>query len=169
MWASVSVWVMGFMLLVNGVLLGAYAVLNSSTSSVYPADQQFPAIAGIGVDGSTRQGRDSRCYVIRITADNCPYCKLDYPAYTRFARAADQAGCDLVAVAPRAGQMSATAGEEDRQLTFVAMDLGEALYPFLTPQTIVLDAARKVRWHRQGTFDEPALQDGIAVLQRLGR
>jgi hypothetical protein len=153
----------------NAVVLGAYVLLSDSQSAVYPVDQQFPAIAGIGVDGSTRAERQARCYVIRSTADDCPYCTADYPSYMRFTHAANEAGCDIVAIAPRAGQLSATAGEEGHELEFVAMDLGDALYPYLTPQTVVLDAARKVRWHRQGIFDEPSLRDGIAALQRLGR
>jgi hypothetical protein len=153
----------------NVLLLGTHVALSSDWFGLYPTNADFPALAGIGIDDARREGRQASCHVIRITADNCRYCAFDQTRYARFAEVAERTGCDVVSVAPFAGAMARKAGEERQQLKFVSMELGEVIYPFATPQTIVLDASRRVRWHRYGMFDDASLEEGLTLVQGLGR
>jgi hypothetical protein len=50
------------------------------------------------------------------------------------------------------------------QLKYVDADIGSALFPFVTPQTIILDADWSVRMTRRGVFDESSLASSIALL-----
>jgi hypothetical protein len=53
------------------------------------------------------------------------------------------------------------------QLQFVDMNLGRVIYPFLTPQTILLDRNGRVKWQRQGSLDERSLEQGLQAIGGL--
>ena len=162
------VWTLALVTIVNVILLGGYLSLRNA-ADVYNPRYTFPEIVGIRLDGTRMPPRSAACYVIRITADACPYCKKDQSNYSEIVRAAKNVGCHVVAVAPRAGGMAAVRDQQDGQLKFVSLNLGGMLSPFLTPQTIVLDGARRVAWQRQGAFDERALAEGLAVIMSFNR
>lgn len=159
-------WMLALATVVNVILLGGYLSLRNA-ADVYNPRYAFPEIVGIRLDGTRMPARSAQCYVIRITADACPYCKKDQPNYSQIVRTARDVGCHVVAVAPRAGGMAPIPDQQDGQLKFVPMNLGEVLSPFLTPQTIVLDEARRVVFQRQGAFDDPALREALAVIRRF--
>lgn len=154
-------------IVVNLALVTTCYLVLREEARLYMQGQQFPVLSGVALDGATWHARDAPCYVIRITSDACPFCQADKPAYSEFLGAARDAGCDIVEVAPRAGQMAAVPREAVVQLKFVDMEFGDTLSPFATPQTIVLSADRIMLWSRPGTFDDRSLADGIAVLRKV--
>ena len=142
--------------------LGAYVVIHQS-SGVYR--EAIPAVSGYSIEGRPVSYSESACTVLRITAENCPYSKQDRPGFERIASAARSIGCRVVEVGPRVGDVAPRDTAE--QLQYVAMELGDTLNPFLTPQTIVLDAAGQPQWQRQGAMDEGAIQNALQALHRF--
>ncbi len=53
------------------------------------------------------------------------------------------------------------------QLKFVDADVGAALYPFVTPQTIILDNHWSVKLTKLGVFNENSLAGAIALLNNF--
>jgi hypothetical protein len=145
-------------------LVSAYAILNDKLQ-VYYIGTQFPEIAGIDLDGEMRKVTKADCYVIRITSDFCAHCRADQPAYEEITNASRAAACQIVEVAPLAGDMASRPRDAVTQLKYVDMPLAKALYPYVTPQTIVLDADRKVKWKRVGKLTKETLASAIAVLE----
>lgn len=124
-------------------------------------------VSGVRVDGSPWRASPASCHVLRITSDNCPYCKSDHDAYMAFRQAARQTSCEIVELAPRAGEMREDAREGVTQLKYIDADLGPAIFPLATPMTFVLDGNWKVKWMRRGTFSAATLDDGIQALQAV--
>jgi hypothetical protein len=159
-------WPLILLATVNVGLLVAYGFL-SSRASVYHRGGYFPAVSGIALDGGRFVAAPSPCYVLRLTADDCLYCQRDQPRYSQVVRAAHGIGCQVVAVAPQAGQMAPAPGGGAHQLKFVEMELGDSLYPYLTPQTILLDGNRRVVWQHQGALNDRALTAGVAAIDGI--
>lgn len=127
----------------------------------------IPMISGVRLNGESWRASLASCRVIRITKDDCPYCRLDKSAYAEFVQAAKQADCEILELAPRAGDMSEDVREGIVQLKYIDTDLGPSVFPIGTPMTIVVDATWKVKWKRLGAFSSSSLKDGIRVLQRF--
>jgi hypothetical protein len=143
-------------------------MLLRDQAHLYSYGDQFPEIAGVDLEGAVRSIPDAPCYVIRITRDNCPFCRSDQPAYSALldvARA--EAVCEVVEISPMARQMQSLPREGVTQLELVHMGLGKALWPNFTPQTLVLDANRRLVWARTGVFDDRSLSDGLTTLRGL--
>lgn len=133
----------------------------------YAPGSVFPPIAGVGLDGRMQPDRVASCYLIRVTADNCEYCKADQPAYTRIVEAAHGAGCDTLSLAPLVGLMAPRPDGDVRQLGLVTMEFGASLYPSMTPQTILLDGDRRVIWSVLGALANGDASDGIEAITAL--
>jgi hypothetical protein len=52
------------------------------------------------------------------------------------------------------------------QLQYVDMKLGRTLYPFLTPQTILLSGEGRIIWAQEGSMDDQALSVALSALGR---
>src|SRR5690606_311232 len=128
--------------IVANLALVACCFVLRQDARVYVQGQEFPVLSGVALDGTRWRARAAPCYVIRITSDRCPFCQADELPYSEFLGAARDTGCEIVEVAPRAGQMAPDAREAVVQLKFVDMELGATLWPFATPQTIVLSVDR---------------------------
>jgi hypothetical protein len=119
---------------------------------------KFPMFSGVDIEGVTWVPRDSACRLIRITDDNCAYCNRDRSAYESLVRAATSASCEIIEIAPRAGGISGSPHLGVIQLKFTDTNLGAVLYPFVTPQTLLLDENWTVRMNRRGITDESTLE-----------
>jgi hypothetical protein len=53
------------------------------------------------------------------------------------------------------------------QLEYIAMPLGRALIPYLTPQTLLVGVHAKLVWFRAGAMDEQALRGGLAAMRKV--
>jgi hypothetical protein len=146
--------------------LGVF-VSAERAAEVYRIGSPFPIPSGFLLDGAYLQPTRAHCYLIRITADACPYCKQDEARYSSLAAKARALGCEVIAVAPRAGQMAPMHGGPAVQLKYVDMRLGTILDPFLTPQTILLDEAGRVAWERQGSMSDRDQQAAARALAGL--
>jgi hypothetical protein len=102
---------------------------------------------------------------VRLSSDACPYCRVDQPQYKRLLEKTTRAGCTSVILAPKAGQLRFKGdGSGTKHLQFIGFDLGLALNPFSTPQTILLDRGGRVMWYREGTMDDRALSRATSAL-----
>lgn len=108
------------------------------------------------------------CYLIRVSADGCPYCRLDQPQYTELARRVQDIRGKTILVAPKTGQIEWPEGDgKTMQLQYVDMKLGRALYPFLTPQTILLGRDGSIIWAQEGSMSDQALSAAVSALGRI--
>lgn len=132
-------------------------------------DAVVSLISGVRIDGERWVSSQSACHVIRFTADECPYCRSDEAAYAAFINAARQASCEIVELAPKAGGIRERSREGVVQLKFIDQDLGPSIFPLVTPQTIVLNRDRAVKWMRRGAFSASSLDEGITVIKSLSK
>lgn len=125
---------------------------------------RFPAFSGVELSGAMWEAGDAPCRVVRVTADNCAYCDRDKPSYETLLSAALLASCEIIELAPKAGQMSSAPRPGVVQIKFVDTDLGPVLAPFATPHTVILDRDWTIKWTRRGMFDQDSLADSVALL-----
>lgn len=125
--------------------------------------------SGVKVDGSRWHATPASCRIIRVTSDDCPFCRSDETAYAALRRAARQVRCEVVEIAPRAGDMKENARDGVVQLKYIDADMGASIFPLITPMTFILDGNWEVKWMRRGAFSESALEDGIRALQKVGK
>lgn len=154
------------LLLINIALVAGYLLLRQQLG-YYDRGRLFPAVAGADLRGRAWEAGESTCYVIRVTADDCPYCREDAPLFSEIADAALNEDCSVVSIAPRAGEMAEVSGKV-QQLKYISMDLGGLLNPFITPQTIVLDAERRLEWSIIGAMDTRKQRRALGVIEELG-
>ncbi len=155
------------LLAVNLAQLGTLIVLRSSRSGLYAADETFPAPSGYALDNQYFDGRSGPCFVLRITADACPYCKEDRPLYDELAVEANRKHCRVIEISPKTGDVAPREHLSLVQLQYVDMEFGRAMNPFMTPQTMILDDKGRVRWQHQGAMDANILRRGIATIRAL--
>lgn len=128
---------------------------------------QFHLSSGIDVMGEAWKARDALCRVIRITDDNCEFCKKDAPSYDTLLEAARLSTCEIIEISPLAQTMAVNPRPSVTQLQFIARDVGPALYPFVTPQTIIVDKEWFVKMTKRGGFDEQSLSKALSLMAEL--
>ena len=146
--------------------LASLAALRMWMAS-YQSGEAFPVPSGYSVDYRYVPPVARPCYLIRVTADTCPYCDMDKPQYSGLVGHAQTAGCGLLAVAPRVGLMSGKKGDPEVPLQYVDMRLGRAIRSSLTPQTLLLDRNGRVVWQRQGAMRDLDLTLALDALGAL--
>jgi hypothetical protein len=134
---------------------------------IYEVGQVFPRPSGYSIDMRYVPPVEAPCYLIRMTADDCPYCQLDQSQYGRLVEEAQRAGCQVLVIGPRVGDVAIQPDSDIVQLQYVDMGFGRVLDPFGTPQTILLDQSGKVTWHRQGSLKEEDLTRAVRKIARL--
>lgn len=108
-------------------------------------------------------------YLIRLSADGCPYCREDRPWYRDLLARARQARCEAVVLAPKTGELKwDPARGGPIQLQYVDMDFGRALVPFTVPQTILLGHKHRIAWYQVGAMNSRSLKGALAALGKLG-
>ena len=173
-WSKVgAVMLMGIMA-ANVVLAGAYFLQKQHFGhlqqySQAPGSDRMPPVSGIDINAAPWKSADTKCHLVRITEDTCAFCRRDRLNYERLSQAALQSNCEVIEIAPRAGKLGPNARPGVVQMKFVAVDLGPAVYPFVTPQTVVLDRNWAVSYIRRGMFDEKALGDAVEVVRGFAK
>jgi hypothetical protein len=147
--------------------MAVFALLRRG-AEVYKSGTALAVPQGISVSGMFLEPRAAACFVIRVTADGCPYCKQDSAHYERIAQEAHSRGCVVVAVAPEAGQMKATGSSLAVELEYVDMKLGRALDTSLTPQTLLIGPSGVVLWQRQGAMNGDDERNAISAVSHVG-
>ena len=132
--------------------LVVFLVYLRGSEKVYNNGVRFSVPYGYGLDMAYVPPSQSPCYVVRLTEDSCPYCRQDSSEYRRVIDAARNAGCLVVELGPRSGDIARRDEAGPLQLQYVDMSFGEALVPSATPQTIILDKDAVLRWHHQGSM-----------------
>lgn len=129
-------------------------VMLRRVDRIYEIGEVFPPLSGYSIDMQYVPAAFAPCRLIRVTADNCPYCRADQDEYGSLLDEARRANCQLATVGPRAGDVALQPDTGIVQLRYVDLRLGRALDPFGTPQTILLDASGRVVWHHRGPLKE---------------
>lgn len=144
-------------------LLALYALRRES--ALYRSQLTFPTPSGYIAGRVVSGAGDSPCSLLRLSSDYCKYCRIDQPHYKSLRAAATNAGCSSFLMAPKAGHLKFQEdGSGTKFLQFVDFEMGRALNPFSTPQTILLDRTGRVLWYRDGTMDERAAASAIRAL-----
>lgn len=170
---KVGAWGLVGLMVVN-LSAGAYHIhLQRSAVGVkrgvpFTAGESIPEFSGVDISGNTWTAADAPCRVIRLTDDDCVYCRKDKPSYTALIEAARRSACEVIEISPKAGRMTADSRPGVVQLKFVDADVGSAIFPFLTPTTLVVDGNWKLKWGKRGVFNDKSLAEGIAALNAPG-
>lgn len=172
-WSRLGAWTLLGLMVINVGGTAVHFLLNARAEKlraprVIGTGSSFPAFSGVDIHGVAWRAKDAPCRVIRITDDNCAFCKKDKPAYASFVEAARRASCEVIEIAPMAGKMAADPRPGVVQLKFVDADIGSVVAPFATPQTVIVDGSWNLKWNRRGIFDDLSLADGMAVLGSSG-
>lgn len=149
----------------NAAGLAFYFWLRPQTG-LYRAGERFPVPSGYLLAGKRLAAAPHACYLLRVTATGCEYCRQDRPEYQKLAGAARRAGCESLEIAPK----PAWAGPAKRgrpQLEYVDMALARVLVPYITPQTILLGGSGAVAWYRTGAMNQRSLRRGLADLRSI--
>lgn len=165
---GVLLWALAGLVVCNLVFAALFLKLKHEFHQ-YALGEVAPILSGVRVDGSQWQAQPASCRVIRITDDSCQFCRSDEPSYAAFRQVATQASCEIIEIAPRAGDMRQSARDGVVQLKYIDVDMGPAIFPMMTPMTFILDGNWKVKWMRRGTFSKSALEDGTRALKNVGK
>jgi hypothetical protein len=137
-------------------------------AKLYGSNIHLPIPSGYLADTSRIHDDPAHCFLLRLTSDGCPYCRLDQDEYTKLLHQAQQSGCRNIMMSPKTGQMKWNSGQDGIfQLQYVDMKFGRLLNPFITPETILLDHQGRIVWDQEGAMDEHALQDAFHALHKL--
>lgn len=135
---------------------------------MYSSEVSFPVPSGYLQNKKYMASGAAGCYLIRVSADGCPYCRLDQRQYTQLVQQAQKALCETVLLAPKTGQIKWEGNNGGvMQLQYVDMDLGRALNPYFTPQTILLDKKGLIVWDQEGSMDDDALTAAVSALRKV--
>lgn len=144
-WATVS------LVVVVAALLIALIWLRN-LDGTYQLGDRLPLDTGFLVDASRVDIPADRCVVLRVTSDSCPFCSQDRVHLDGILAVARQQGCSSVAVGPRAGDITMNSVGEALPIQYVDLATAKVLAPVVTPQTLVLDASRRIAWRKQGAL-----------------
>jgi hypothetical protein len=142
-------------------------VQSAKPQPVLAVGKEFPLFSGVDIQGDKWAPRDAPCRLIRIADDRCAYCKKDQPSYDKVLDAARHAACEIIEMAPQAGGMAYDPRPGVVQLKFIDVDVGSVLFPFVTPQTVILDRNWSVRMTKRGIFNDQSLASSLALLETL--
>lgn len=151
---------------VAAALLVLLVVLRG-TDRIYRIGQRFPRPSGYSINMTYLPPVVAPCYLIRVTADSCPYCQADQIEYRRLVESAKDAGCQVTAIGPKVGDVAPREESGIIQLQYIDMPFGLALNPHATPQTIILDDAVRLRWHCQGALQEHCVNQAVREIAWL--
>lgn len=149
----------------NAVALAYYFWLRPR-AGLYEVGQHFPLPDGYSPSGGRLASAPRGCYLLRLTAIGCEYCRRDQPEFTKLAAAARSAGCEVLEAAPKPEwQVPAKSGVV--QLEYIGMPLGRVLVPYLTPQTLLVAPDAKLVWYRVGAMDQRTLRTALEDTRKL--
>lgn len=154
------------LIVISIVELGFFFALRNG-AHLYNTNDRFPIPSGYLLDGKYLAAKNAPCYLIRISSDSCPYCRLDHSQYARLLQEAQKAKCETIILAPIAGEMKLKEDSPALQLQYVDLKLGRTLKPFMTPETILLDGTRRPTWQREGSIDNGSLAQALRALAKL--
>jgi ribosomal protein S27E len=152
-------------LAIVGMLEAAELLLLRNAAQYYSYKETLPVPSGYRGDGSVIALSRPLCYVIRLSADGCLYCKKDQVQYDRITAEARRNKCASIIMAPKVGEMSVKTLSYGEQLQYVDMPFGKALYPFITPETLVLSSRGKMLWNYEGAMDNRALSHALRAIR----
>lgn len=154
------------LILVSAFELGFFFKVRGS-AGLYRSGDSFPLPSGYLLDQAYMPADTAPCYLIRVSADGCPYCRLDQPQYTRIMRQAQKVHCQAILLAPKTGEIKSNGNTGGvMQLQYVDMNFGRALVPFVTPETILLNRKGRIIWDQVGSVNGAAINAALSALRK---
>jgi len=137
---------------VAGVIALATAWLRYQP--LYGTDKALPLPSGITLSGARYAGSDSAasCFLIRVSAQGCPYCKVDSGPVARVISEARARRCDIVWISRELSQADLEAPAGVIRLQFVDLAFGSALHTESVPATLLLDRGGRPLFYRIRTL-----------------
>lgn len=166
-WERIANLILVILIVVNLCEIAFFLVLRNH-ARLYSGKVLFPVPSGYLQDGTFLPPSPSPCYLVRLTSDDCPYCKADRELYAGLARAASVSKCSHILLSPRAGQISGAGIDKGISvLQYVDMKFGKAILPFATPETLILDSQGAVTWDHEGVISRQDLAEALRALRKL--
>lgn len=155
------------LIVINALELGLFFKIRRS-AGLYSSEPSFPVPSGYLMDKNYMAADGEPCYLIRVSADGCPYCRLDQHQYTQLVQQAQKVRCRTILLAPKTGEVKWNGNSGSiMQLQYVDMKLGRVLNPYMTPQTILLDKNGSIVWDQEGSMDDGALSAATRALRKI--
>ena len=164
---KISEIVIVILILANLFEVGIYFKVRHD-AHLYDPRVPFPLPSGFLIDGSFMASEGTTCSVLRVSSDNCPFCRADQSQYGELVQRAQQRGCRSVLLAPKLGWIQSKNNRGGTlQLQYVDMKFGSALNPFLTPATMLLDGSGRLLWDQEGSMNADSLNDALYALKKI--
>lgn len=138
----------------------------------YQARRPLARPLGYLADGHLLAGdlRFTGCELIRFTAEQCLYCRLEEPTAVIMARRARQLGCEALNITPYLTVDPRKGPAATPTLAFVTMDwIQNRLNLIKEPTTIIVNSGGEVVWYHVGRMAGSDLDQGLAVIRRSVR
>jgi hypothetical protein len=166
-WSRISELALAALIVINLFELALFLKIRGD-AGLYSSVEFFPLPSGYSADKSFIVPRTAPCFLIRLSSDGCPYCRLDEGQYARLVEQAQRSRCEAMILAPKVGQIKPGASSGAIvQLQYVDMKFGRVLNPRVTPETILLDGRGRLIWYWEGSINDGALSKGLDALARL--
>lgn len=137
-------------------------------SSLYKSSASFPLPSGYLLNKDFLAAEAAPCFLIRISADGCPYCRLDQVQYDQLVQRAQKRHCQTIVLPPKTGDIRPSNNSGGiLQLQYVNMKFGRVVNPFMTPETILLDGTGGMIWEREGVMDKGSLSDALEAFAKI--
>jgi hypothetical protein len=68
-------------------------------ANLYRLDEPFPEPSGYLLNSQYMASRAAPCYLLRVSSDSCPYCRLDRQQYERLVQEAQRSSCETIILA----------------------------------------------------------------------
>lgn len=133
----------------------------------YEIGQGMPLNIAYSIDGDPVPIPVRKCIVVRLTSDQCQYCKQDQAQYDRLASAAALQHCAAATIGPRYGDLEVPSTQGPPPIQYVDLPLARALMPFSVPQTLVADRDGRLVWQRVGVLNDQDVKSALAAVGRL--
>jgi len=155
-------------LVVSNILELVFCLKIRKDSSLYASNTRMSLPSGYLTDHRFATAGPAPCYLVRLSSDNCRFCRLDKAEYARLVEQAEKTRCRVIILAPQLGQTNEYgAGSDAMQFQFIDMSFGRELNPFITPQTLLLDRGGRIVWDREGSIDADSLSSGLRAIAKL--
>lgn len=138
-----------------------------NVDGVYQLGEQLPLQSGFLVDASRVDLPPRACVILRVTSDSCAFCSQDRIYLDGILAVARHQGCSSVAVGPKAGDITMSSVGEALPLQYVDLATAKVLAPVVTPQTLILDASRRIVWRKQGALTEDDTGRALKALAKM--
>lgn len=157
-------------LIVYGLSAALGQTIWTRASPAYQARLPLARPLGYLSDGRLLAGdmHVTGCELIRFTAQQCLYCRLEDPAAALMAQQARSLGCEAINITPYLSVDPGRGPAAIPTLAFVTMDwIQNRLNLIKEPTTMIVNSGGEVVWYHVGEMNDSDVHAGLAGIRRL--